>query len=107
MSFPAIGYLNNAARTEGEMKTAFEDLNKAARQTPGAGVADQALTIASGSVTPASGSSNVLVIDTEASAATDDLTNIVLTNIDDGAMAYVRNANAARVVVAKHSAGGS
>ena len=107
MSFPAIGYLNNAARTEGEMKTAFEDLNKAARQIPGAGVADQALTIASGSVTPALGSSNILVVDTEASAAIDDLTNIVLTNIDDGALVYVRNANAARVVVAKHSAGGS
>lgn len=107
MSFPAIGYLNNAARTEGEMKTAFEDLNKAARQIPGAGLADQALTIASGSVTPALGSSNILVVDTEASAATDDLTNLVLTNIDDGALVYVRNANAARVVVAKHSAGGS
>lgn len=107
MSFPAIGYLSNAAQTEGAMKTAFEDLNKAARQIPGAGIADQALTIATGSVTPALGSSNILVIDTEASAATDDLTNIVLTNIDDGAMVFVRNANAARVVVAKHSAGGS
>ena len=107
MSFPAIGALNNAAKTEGEMKTHFEDLNKAARQIPGAGVADQALTIASGSVTPALGASNILVVDTEASAATDDLTNLVLTNIDDGALVYVRNANAARVVVAKHSAGGS
>lgn len=107
MSFPAVNYISNASRTEGENKTAFEDQLKAAKQIPGAGIADQALTIATGSVTPALGSSNILVIDTEASAATDDLTNIVLTNIDDGAMVFVRNANAARVVVAKHSAGGS
>lgn len=107
MSLPAAGYLNNASRTEGEMKTALEDQLKGIKQIPGAGIADQALTIASGSVTPASGSSAVLVIDTEASGATDDLTNIVTTNIDDGAMVWVRNANAARVVVAKHSAGGS
>lgn len=107
MSFPAASYISNAARTEGENKTAFEDQLKGIKQIPGAGIADQALTIASGSVTPAAGSSAVLVIDTEASAATDDLTNIVLTNIDDGAMVWVRNANAARVVVAKHSAGGS
>ncbi len=107
MSLPAAGYLENAARTEGELKTALADQLKGIKQIPGAGIADQALTIASGSVTPASGSSAILVIDTEASAATDDLTNIVLTNIDDGAMVWVRNANAARVVVAKHSAGGS
>lgn len=107
MSLPALNYLSNAARTEGEQKVAFEDLNKGIKQVPGAGIADQALTIASGSVTPASGLSAVLVIDTEASGATDDLTNLVLTNIDDGAMVWVRNANAARVVVAKHSAGGS
>lgn len=107
MSFPAVNYISNAARTEGENKTAFEDQLKGVKQIPGAGIADQALTIATGSVTPALGSSNILVIDTEASAATDDLTNIVLTNIDDGAMVFVRNANAARVVVAKHSAGGS
>lgn len=107
MSLPALNYLSNAARTEGEQKVAFEDLNKGIKQVPGAGIADQALTIASGTVTPAAGASAVLVIDTEASGATDDLTNIVLTNIDDGAMVWARNANAARVVVAKHSAGGS
>lgn len=107
MSLPALNYLSNASRTEGEQKVAFEDLNKGIKQVPGAGVADQALTIASGSVTPASGASAILVLDTEASGATDDLTNIVVTNIDDGAMVWLRNANAARVVVVKHSAGGS
>ena len=107
MSLPAAGYLNNASRTEGEMKTALEEQLKGIKQIPGAGIADQALTIASGSVTPAAGASAILVIDTEASGAIDDLTNIVQTNIDDGSMIWVRNANAARVVVAKHSAGGS
>lgn len=107
MSFPAANYISNASRTEGENKTAFEDQLKGIKQIPGAGIADQALTIASGSVTPAAGASAILVIDTEASGSTDDLTNIVQTNIDDGSMIWVRNANAARVVVAKHSAGGS
>jgi hypothetical protein len=107
MSLPALNYLSNAARTEGEQKVAIEDQLKGIKQIPGAGIADQALTISAGSVTPALGTSAILVIDTEASAATDDLTNIVLTNIDDGAMVWVRNANAARTVIVKHSAGGS
>lgn len=107
MSLPALNYLSNAARTEGEQKVALEDQLKGIKQIPGAGVADQALIISAGSVTPALGTSAILVIDTEASAASDDLTNIVLTNVDDGAMVWVRNANAARTVVVKHSAGGS
>ena len=107
MTLPAAGYLNNAARTEGEIKTALEDQLKGIKQIPGAGVAEQALTIASGSITPALGSSGIIAVDTEAAAATDDLTNIVLTNIEDNSLVMVRNANAARLVVVKHSAGGS
>lgn len=107
MTLPAAGYLNNAARTEGEIKTALEDQLKGIKQIPGAGVAEQALTIASGSITPALGSSGIIVVDTEAAAATDDLANVVLTNVEDNSLVMLRNANAARVVVVKHSAGGS
>lgn len=107
MSFPAAGYLSNAARTEGEMKTSFEDWLKMTKQVPGAGMAEQALTIATGSVTPASGSSGSLIIDTEAAAATDDLTNIAQTNFDDGSELLIRCASSARVVVIKNAAGGA
>lgn len=106
-SFPIQGYLSNAARTEGEMKTAFEDQLKGTKQIVGAGITEQALTIATGSVTPAAGLSGFLVLDTEAAAATDDLTNIVVTNFDDGSVIVVRCAVTARTVVVKHAAGGS
>lgn len=107
MSLPAASYLSNAARTEGEMKTALEDQLKGIKQIPGAGVTEQALTISGGSITPASGASGILIVDTEAAAATDDLTNIVQTNIDDNSLLILRNANAARSVVVKHNAGGT
>jgi hypothetical protein len=107
MSFPALNYLSNAARTEGEMKTAFEDWLKMTKQIPGAGIAEQALTISTGSITPAAGSGGILIVDTEASAATDDLTNIAVTNLDDGSMIVLHSAADARLVVVKNSAGGS
>lgn len=107
MSLPAASYLSNAARTEGEEKTALEDQLKGIKQIPGAGASEQALTIAAGSITPASGSSGVIAVDTEAAAATDDLTNIAQTNVDDNSLLILRNANAARVVVVKNNAGGT
>lgn len=105
-TLPAANYFNNASRTEGEFKQAQEDFLASVKQVPGAGTADLAITIASGSITPA-GSGGVLVIDTEAAAATDDLTNIVTTNYPDGSMLLIRNSNSARSVVAKHLAGGA
>lgn len=107
MSLPAAGYLNNAARTEGEMKTAFEDQLKGIKQIPGAGVADQALTLSSDAITPALGASGIITVDTEAATATDNLGIITQTNVDDGSLLLLRNANAARVVVVKHNAGGT
>ena len=107
MSFPALSYLSNAARTEGEMKTALEDQLKGIKQIPGAGIAEQALTIATGSITPASGASGILLIDTEAAAATDDLTNMSVTNFDDGSLILLHSASSARVIVVKNAAGGS
>ena len=106
-TLPAAGYLSNAARTEGEAKVALEDLVASIKQLPGAGVAETTLTIASGSITPPSGGPGIFKVDTEAAAATDDLTNIVQSNIPDGSVIYIRIANSARVSVIKHNAGGA
>ncbi len=105
-TLPAVGYFNNAARTEGEFKQAQEDFLAGVKQIVGAGVAELAHTIASGSITPA-GSGGVIVVDTEAAAATDDLTNILTTNYPVGSIILIRNNNAARFVVVKHLAGGA
>lgn len=105
-TLPAAAYFNNAARTEGEFKQAQEDFLAGVKQIPGAGAAELTATISSGSITPA-GSGGVVVIDTEAAAATDDLTNIATTNYPDGSMLLIRNSNAARFVVCKHLAGGA
>lgn len=107
MSLPAAGYLENAARTEGELKTALEDLLKAIKQIPGAGVAEQALTIATGTITPAAGASGIIVVDTEGAAASDTLSNIAVTNVDDNSLVILRNANASRLVIVDNNAGGS
>lgn len=107
MTFPATGYPSNAARTEGEMKTFCEDLLRTCKQIPGAGLAEQALTIATGVITPAASGASNLIVDTEGAAATDDLTNITQTNTDDGQCVMLRCASSARVVVIKHAAGGT
>ncbi len=106
-TLPAAGYISNAARSEGEAKVALDDLIASIKQIPGAGVAETTLTIASGSITPPSGGPGIFKVDTEASAATDDLTNIVQTNIPDGSIVLIRIANSARVTVVKHNAGGA
>lgn len=62
------------------------------------------LTIASGSVT-ATRSRHTL--DTEANAATDDLTAIATGSVNDGTILVVSAENAARVVTLKHEAGGA
>lgn len=106
-SLPAAGYWSNAARNEGEQKQTIEDVLKGIKQLPDAGVAVQALTLSADQITPSDGASGDITIDTEASAATDNLAQIVQTNLPDGSVVRVRNTNAARVVVVKHAAGGS
>lgn len=104
-TIPAASYISNSARTQGEVKQGLEDTIASLRQVPGAAQVELSNTILSGSITPA-GSGGVLVIDTEASAATDDLTNIVTTNYPDGACLLIRNNNNTRFVVCKQAAGG-
>jgi hypothetical protein len=102
-SLPAAGYLTNAARTEGEVKTALDDWLAATKQLPG-GAAISTLTLATDAATPTGA---VHRIDTEAAAATDNMANLAVTNLPAGSLLLVTNANASRLVVAKHAAGGS
>ncbi len=105
-TIPAAGHISNAARTQTEVKADLDDTIACLRQVPGSAQTPLSVTIATGSITPA-GSGGFLTVDTEASAATDDLTNIVTTNYPDGSCLLVRNNNAARFVVLKHAAGGA
>lgn len=105
-TLPAANYLTDSARTEGEFKAGLEAMLAATKQIPGAGVAELSYTIAGGSITPA-GSGGALVLDTESSAASDDLTNIITTNYPDGSCLLLRNNNAARTVIVKHAATGA
>lgn len=102
----AAGYISDSARTEGQAKLFFEDLVAVLKEMPG-GSAEVELTIAAGSVTPAASGGALFRIDTEANAATDDLTHIVQTNTRDGSLIILTNENTARTVVLKHAAGGA
>ena len=59
------------------------------------------LTIATGAITP---TSNYHLVDTEADAATDDLTTLTATNIEEGGIVVLQPANDARTIVIKHAA---
>lgn len=92
--------------TVGQQKVNLADILATAKQALG-GTAVQALTIAAGLVTPASGTSGFLRIDTQAADPTDDLTQIAVTNLPEGSVLVIQAANDARTVVVKHGAGGS
>lgn len=104
MTTPAAqGYPSNASRTNAEMKQFLEDVLAISKELPG-GNTTSTLTIASGSITPTTG---VHLVDTEAAAATDDLTNIVQTNHPDGRLLVLMSVSSARNVVVKNAAGGT
>jgi hypothetical protein len=102
----APGYISDNARTEGQKKQFLEDLNAVLKETLG-GSAETELTLSGGSITPAAGGHGLHRVDTEADAATDDLTNIATTNVRDGGILVLRNENTGRTVVVKHNAGGA
>lgn len=106
-TLPALNYLSDVARTQGEEKTAFEDFLAGLKQVPGVGIAEATLILSGDAVTPTGGSGGIVSIDTEAAAATDNLANITQTNLPDGSLILVRCKNNARTVVVKHSAGGA
>lgn len=106
-SLPAAAYLSDAGRTVPEQKAAFDAQRNFIANLIG-GAVREAVTIASGTVTPGDGTSGgAIIVDTEAAAASDDLTNIALTNVPDGMFLYIFFANTSRVVTVKHNAGGS
>lgn len=102
-TFPAANYWSNAGRTEAEQKQFGEDFLAATKQLIG-GSASSTLTIASDQITPTGG---FHYVDTQAAAATDDLAQILQTNLPDGSFLMLGLANAAHNVVIKHNAGGT
>lgn len=106
-TLPAAGYLENVARTNAEMKAAFEALRDILAENIG-GEGRAELTISSGAVTPAEGSGGgIFRLDTEGDAASDTLDTITQTNTRDGQIIIVMAENAARVVTLNHAAGGA
>ncbi len=102
-TLPAATYISDDARTQGEVKVALEDMRSVIEQNPG-GRAESELTIASGSVTATRAAHT---IDTEADATSDDLANILQTNLPEGSAIFIRASEATRVVTLKHAAGGA
>lgn len=100
-ALPASGYLSDAARTQQQMKDAFEDLRDFVAEGVG-GSAVSALTIASGVITPTAARH---MVDTEAAASSDVLTNISL-DLPDGRWLVLEHADASRLVIVEHLAGG-
>jgi hypothetical protein len=105
-TLPILNELSTVA-TQGAAKASLEAFVAAVKQIPGAGVAEGALTIASDAITPPGGTAGVFTVDTEASAANDNLASIVQTNFPDGSLLLIHPANTARTVTVKHNAGGS
>lgn len=106
-NLPTSGYLNNASRTNAEMKQALEDLRQQAEQCPGfaeSGFSSaEDLTISSGSITPVQGIHNVL----PESGTTDDLDTIAMTNCVYGQLLILCNLNATNVITIKHNTSGA
>lgn len=101
-SLVAAGYFNDEI-TNQQAKDAQDGMLAVIRELLGGSAASE-LTIASGAVTPTAAAHTV---DTEADAASDDLTNIAQTNHPDGRFLAIKAADPARAVVVKHAAGGT
>ena len=105
-ALPSASAMTGASVTVSQRKTDVEDQRKFIAEFPFAG-ARQALTISSGSITPAADSTRTLLVDTEAAASTDDLANVVATNANTGNVIYIYAADATHDVVVKDAAGGA
>lgn len=105
-SFPASNAYTENGIDRGTLRQRLTDHLASTVQLVGAGTV-QALTIASGSITPASGASGSIVIDTEGAASSDTLTNISTANLPDGSHILIRIADNGRVVNVLDMAGGA
>jgi hypothetical protein len=102
MDFPAAGTIQDSGNSVATQKALFEQWLGATRHLPGAR-AESELTISAGAVTP---DRALHRLDTEGDAASDDLDNILLDNLPDGAMLKLVPENAARVATLRHQQGG-
>jgi len=100
MTLPAANAITNAANN-GVLQTLLEDQRNIIAQLSG-GVAATTITIATGVATPINGTH---LIDTEASAATDDLDTLTAGTLEVGQVLVIGAANTARDVVVKHATG--
>lgn len=100
---PTKGDLIDTDATEVEFQNAMSDLYDFVAELCVSNSNPEALTIASGSVTPTRG---FVIIDTESAAATDDLANISASTLGSK-MLFVKATSGSRVITLKHLAGGS
>lgn len=102
-NFPLESELLNSAYTKSQMQAVFANWLASCKQLPGA-AARQVHAINGGVIAP---SAALVAIDTEGGSATDDLTNIDYTNMPDGSVLVLYQANASRTVTIKNRAGGN
>lgn len=101
--FPSKATIQTDPKTSATHKTDLGNWIDATRELLGAS-AEESLTISSGQVTPTVA---ICGIRTEASATTDDLTNILTTNHPDGRLILIYASTPSEDVVVKHAAGGA
>lgn len=103
-AFPANAnaFLENGI-DQGDLRQRLQDFLLATKQLVGA-AGEEALTIASGSVTPTRGTVRV---DTESAASTDNLDLIPATNLPDGSLLLLRATDNGRVVTVRHNQAGT
>lgn len=110
-AFPASPAFSGPTPSVGVGVPKLENLLLACLESIGTGLQTVALNagvrISSGSITPLAGLSASIQMDTEASAASDDLTNIAQSVIADGRYVMLQIADNVRAVVVKHDAGGT
>lgn len=87
--------------TAAQARVEFERWLASTLQLPGAAEAE-ALTIATGQITPTRAS---VIVDTEGGTSADDLTTIATTNMHAGAVLMLCAANSGRTVTVKHGTG--
>jgi hypothetical protein len=104
----AIGYLDDAARTGAQQKTAFEQNQDVIRELMGGGGAPTELTMDSGgsvTIPIRNGGSNT--IDTYLDGSPGTLNNIIQTNTPEGRHLIISPQDTGRSVIVKHNAGGA
>jgi hypothetical protein len=100
---PSAGYFNTGI-TNASAKDAFDQMLAFTRQSVMGAAVESTLTLASDVAIP-TGTAHAL--DTEAAAATDNCTNLSVTNMISGQYLMIRAVNASHVVTLKHASTGS